>query len=383
MEPSPHEQALEVIRSRKNILIALPANPSPDAIASGQALAAVLATIGKAVTLASSGYQAPTVLNFLPKQYAVQSEFDANRKLVVSVRLNQAKLDSLSYGIEGDELKIYITPKQGTVLPDDVASSSADFNFDCIITLDVQSFVNLSTLFESNAEFFYQTPVLNIDHHATNDNFGQVNLVDLVATSTAEIVLELLQDLKPDLVDDAVATNLLTGIITKTRCFRTTSVTPKSLAAASKLIEVGAKREDIIRHLYQTHSLATLKLWGRALARLKEEYRGQFVWTMLSRTDFEKSETTETSLEGVVDELIANTPRARIVVILYESSDGSIRGLISSRQPVRNHEVFNGLSISGTDEYATVVFPGREMHESETNLRDRVAAYLNKRGLLE
>jgi phosphoesterase RecJ-like protein len=288
----------------------------------------------------------------------------------------------LSYGVEGDQLNIFITPKEGAVLPDDVATSSADFDFDLIITLDVQTFRNLGPLFETNAEFFYQTPVLNIDHHATNESFGQINLIDLVATSTAEIVLELLQQLKPDLVDDAVATNLLTGIITKTRCFRTSSVTPKSLAAASRLIEVGAKRDEIIRHLYQTHSLSTLKLWGRALARLKEDFRGQFVWTLIGQTDFEKSGTDEVALLGVIEELIANTPRARVVAILYEPEPGKTRALVSSHQPLRNNELFAGRSIDGTGEHATVDFLGTDINAVEAEIQERVSAYFKKQGLL-
>lgn len=384
METTPQEQALEAILSKERILIALSENPSPDAVASGLALTSILTGLKKNVTLASSQFVLPATLGFLPRRGTdIQSELDINRKLIVTINLNQTKVGELSYGVEGDALKIFITPKSGTFDPKDVAATSADYSHDLIITLDVQTLASLGKLFETNAEFFYHTPILNIDHHPTNESFGQINLVDLVATSTAEIVLELLKQLKPSLLDDAMATNLLTGIITKTRCFRAASVTPKVLAAASQLIEAGAKREEIIKHLYQTHSLPTLRLWGRALARLKDDWQGQFVWTLLNQQDFEKSGANEQALEGVIDELIVNMPRARIAAVLSEPKAGQIRALLICNRQLRGLEIFRGLDVTGTNDRVLINFSNTDLSTAEAAVVQRVGEYLQKQQLLE
>ncbi|MFH0853489.1 MAG: DHH family phosphoesterase [bacterium] len=382
MELSTHEQVLGLVRAYDKILIALPQNPSSDAIAAGIALASVLKSLGKDTKIASSNFQLPPTLGFLPNHQNIHTGLDANRKLVISLNLKNASVGELSYEVKGKKLNIFITPKEGGFNKEDVDAQLADYDFQLIITLDAQSLSSMGNLFEANADFFYQTPIINIDHHSANDSFGQVNLVDLVATSTSEMVLEIVQGLKPDLIDDTIATNLLTGIITKTRCFRTSSVTPKVLAAASQLIEAGAKREEIIKHLYQTRTLPTLKLWGRALARLKEDYRGQYVWTLLSRQDFEKSGAGEKDLQGVIDELIVYTPKARVILVIYEAKDGKIKGLVFSFRQVSNTELFKAHSPQGSDDFAALSFSGNDLEATEAQMKDQVGEYLKNQGYL-
>ena len=167
-----------------------------------------------------------------------------------------------------------------------------------------------------NADFFYHTPIINIDHNPANDYFGQINLVDITATSISEIIFELIKEMGGEILNEQIATNLLAGIISKTKSFRTTSVTPKSLAIASHLVASGARREEIIKNLFQTKNIATLKLWGRVLARLKEGESHRLVWSLVSRHDFGSSGAGEEDLIGVIDELIINTPLAEIVALL-------------------------------------------------------------------
>ncbi|USN53452.1 MAG: hypothetical protein H6760_04835 [Candidatus Nomurabacteria bacterium] len=382
MELSTKEQVVDALRSRESILIVLPKNPSPDAIASGAALSTILRAMQKEIRIVSSDFQFPSSLGFLPARPDIHTDLDADRKLVISLALKETKLGELSYDVQDDMLKIFITPKGKGFHEKDVKASLGEYNFSLIITLDTPSLQSLGPLFEQNADLFYQVPIVNIDHHPTNDSFGQINYVDLVATSTSEIVLDLIQELKPDVLDDAMATNLLTGIITKTRCFRSPSVTPKALSVASHLIEMGAKREDIVRHLYQTHSLTALKLWGRALARLKEAHHGQFVWTILNRQDFQKSGADARALHGVIDELIVNMPRARVILVVYEGEDGQIHGLAQSDKQIRNLALFKDFQPSGTDEYAELRFPDESLEIVEAKVAERVEAYFRTQGLL-
>ena len=97
-----------------------------------------------------------------------------------------------------------------------------DTPFDLVITLDCSDLERLGHL--AQIRRFGDSPLLNIDHHLTNLNFGDVNLVDAYASSTAEIVFRLLEYMAVPL-DTAIATGLLTGIVTDTRGFRTSNVT--------------------------------------------------------------------------------------------------------------------------------------------------------------
>ncbi len=383
MELTLLDQAAETIKTGQRVMIALSENPSADAITAGFALAEVLEKMGKQATIASSQFQLPPHLGFLPKSRAVHPDLSKLRKFVITLDLSEKKVETLAYNVDGNTLKIFITPKDGSFGAQDVSAGPGDFEFDLAILLDVQGLAALGPLFEANAEFFYKTPIINIDHSPANDHFGQINLVDLVATSTSEIVYDLIERLDAKLLDEAIATNLLTGIITKTRCFRTPAVTPKALAAASRLIEGGAKREEIIRRLYQTKSLQALRLWGRALARIKEDLGGQFVWTLIGRADFEKTGSDETALRSVIEDLMGNTPKARIVVVLYESPTQKIHGLASSHRQVRLLELFKNAQPTGSEELANLTFDTNDLTQAEALVQKQVSQYLRDNRLIE
>jgi len=125
-----------------------------------------------------------------------------------------------------------------------------DFPYDLIFVLDTEDLESLGELYNRNADFFYHTPLINIDHHPHNMRFGQVNFIEVTATSTAEMLYHFFKSWSPENFDGDVATCLLSGMIGKTNCFKSPSITPKALIAASELIGLGARREQVITCLY-------------------------------------------------------------------------------------------------------------------------------------
>lgn len=316
----PLDQTIEQVKKSKNVVIALPQEPSIDALASGLALYSVLEHMGKKVKVVSDDFRMPIQSTLLPKSSEVHKDLTALKKFVINVDVTKAPVEELSYDIHDNTLQIFLTPKSGFLRDRDVTFSSSDYEFDLIFVLDAPDLESLGKLYDDNAEFFYHTPVVNIDHSPKNDHFGQINIVDLTATSTSEIVFELLQKIDPEMLDEYLATHLLTGIISKTKSFQTANVTPKSLSIASHLISSGARRDDIVKHLYQTKSLPMLKLWGRVLARLRSDPELKMVWSVLNASDFDRAGATAEVLEGVIDELIINVPEAEVVMVLYEDN---------------------------------------------------------------
>jgi len=152
-------------------------------------------------------------------------------------------------------------------------------SFDLVITLDSSDMERLGHF--PNVPGFRDVPLLNIDHHATNLDFGDVNLVGRAASSTAEIVLQLLEAMAIPL-DADTATALLSGIVGDTRGFRTNSVTPQVMQAALRLMEAGASLPDVARHTLDTRPTAAIRLWGEALARL--QYQDRVIWTSIPLT---------------------------------------------------------------------------------------------------
>jgi hypothetical protein len=227
-------------------------------------------------------------------------------------------------------------------------------------------------MYEMNTDFFYHTPIINIDHTPANDHFGQVNLVNVTATSVSEIVFELIKDWGENILDEYIATNLLTGMISKTKSFQSGSVTPRSLAVASHLISQGARREDIVKNLYQSKQISTLKLWGRALSQLEADSEHKIVWSLLTPEDFTQAGASEKDLPDVIDELIINTPEARNVFILSQRPDGTIEAVVSTAPYIDARRLFADLQPEGSEHFITFTVEGATLEHTKEQVLQKL-----------
>lgn len=372
MSLNTQQQIQGLLKQKGNILIALPKDPSIDAISSGLALAMVLEKNQQKIKIVAADFNLMPHHGFLAKSKDIEKNLSALRKFIITLNTARTQAEELSYDLDKEQLNIYITPKNGFFEPKDVTTSAGAFAYDLIFVIDSPDLESLGPIYEQNAEFFYHTPIINIDHKAANEQFGQVNLVETTATSTSEIIFELIQELDNKKLDEYMATNLLAGIISKTKSFKSSAVTPRSLAIASHLITSGARREEIIRHLYQSKPISTLKLWGRALARLKTEPQQKIVWSLLSQEDFQKTQAQESELENVIDELIINTPDAKTVFILYEPEPRTTKCLVSTPTNLDALQLFKEYKPKGSADFTRFTLPGKNIEQAEQIILERL-----------
>jgi bifunctional oligoribonuclease and PAP phosphatase NrnA len=146
--------------------------------------------------------------------------------------------------------------------------------------------------------------VLNVDHHHDNSNFGSVNLIDAEASSTAEIVRDVLHELHVALTPE-IAAALYVGLVTDTGRFQYTNTTPKALRLAAELVEEGADVHGIFRHVYESVQFSKLKLLARALERAQLFQGGRLVVSYLLKDDFGDVGAEEPYSEGIIDYLRA------------------------------------------------------------------------------
>lgn len=331
MELTPKQQVLERIKGANKILITSHKNPDGDALGSMLALLLFFKKIGKEAVVAMDEV-APEVFSFLPSFGEVSQTFTSTRDFIISVDVSSVKADKILYKVQEGRLNIIITPKSGQFDASMVEFQGGGHHFDLVIVLDSPDLERLGSIYDKNPDIFFETPVINIDHHPGNDFFGQVNLVDLTSTSTAEILISILEALSPDKspFDEEIATCLLTGIITDTNSFQNANTTPKSLTVSAQMVAAGARRDEIIRRIYKTRSLSTLRLWGRVLTNIHDEKGYGFVWSTLFKKDFADVEAGETESGGVIDELLKTISGANFVLLLSEKGDtvsGSLRSV--------------------------------------------------------
>ena len=146
--------------------------------------------------------------------------------------------------------------------------------------------------------------VIDVDHHHDNSKFGAINLIVDDASSTAEIVRDVLGELDVALTPE-IAAALYVGLVTDTGRFQYSNTTPKSLRLAAELVEAGADVHGIFRHVYETVQFAKLKLLARALERAQLFEGGRLVVSFLLKDDFGDVGAEEPYSEGLIDSLRA------------------------------------------------------------------------------
>lgn len=298
---SPLQQAQDLIQKSRNILIALPESLNGDSLGAALALEAALKKLNKKTEIACVD-SAPEKLKFLAGAGELKNQLTSLRDFVISIDTSQNKISRLRYETEEKVLKIFLATPQ-KVEQRDIKLEPGPFYYDLIITLDAPDLESLGALFSSNSELFFNKSILNIDHKASNESFGEVNLVEPIASSCAEIVAGLIDGLGQNLIDQNSATSLLAGLIIKTHSWQNNRATPQALNLASRLITQGADQEIIIKNLYKTKPLNCLKLLGRLLSRADFDENKKIIWLEAEPQDFAATVTTADDLSFILDEV--------------------------------------------------------------------------------
>lgn len=370
---SPFQQALELIQKSRNILIALPENLNGDSLGSSLALQSALAKTGKKIDVVCQE-PPPEKLKFLAGLATIKNKLSSWRDFIISIDTSQNKISRLRYETEQNVLKIFLTTPQ-KVEQRDIKLDLGQFYYDLIITLDAPDLESLGKIFEENTELFFSKPVLNIDHKAANEFFGEVNLVEPTSAACAEVVAKLIEALGLSLAEEESATALLTGLIEKTRSFQNSKTTPQVLNLASLLIAKGAEQEKIIRHLYKTKPLNAIKLWGRLLSRLDYDETKNIAWLSAEPSDFSSTETSSKDLPFILDEISDLFPQLNLIFILWREN-GGVRILAQARQEEILQRI--NLEIPGTVKNSRLLVKTAESDIS--GVKEKITGLLNSLG---
>ena len=337
MSDAIQKQIIDLIGRSQKILILASSPPDGDSLGSAVALYMAFQKLGKDSTVICSDL-VPDVLQFLPNMKVIGNKGATSNDFIITLDCSAVKVDSIKSAIEDNKVNIIITPKNGRFTPDQVSFNKGKTDYDLIITVDCAELNQLKGFYENNIELFHEIPVINIDHHISNTHFGKINYVDIMASSTTELLLPMLEEMSREaqiqLIDEDIATLLLTGIITDTGSFQNANTTPRSFARSAQLIGYGARQQEIIQHIYKTKQLSQLKLWGRVLTKIQVDEKYRIVWSVVSQQDFKDTESKEDETGDIIDELMTNAPGAEVVVLIKEKSDNTISTSIRTTSPI-------------------------------------------------
>lgn len=271
-------EAIEVINKSKNIFIASHINPDGDNLGSMLALGLALKKIGKKTYFLKSD-DTPKDFKFLPSINLLRKFEELNEKDIdVFIAVDSSDLDRLGRN------KDYI-----------------------------QSSNN----------------VINIDHHISNTNFGNINIVDPKASATGELIFDLIKAMDIEL-DEDIATCIYTAISTDTGSFKYESVTYRTHEIVAQLIKVGINKKNININLYESRSMERTRLFIKALSDLRTYNKDQIAAVKIKNKMLEETKSKMEDTEGIVS-FIREIDSVEVACLLKEVDENETRISLRSK----------------------------------------------------
>ncbi len=279
----PWSRFAEIVRLHDRFLLTVHIRPDGDALGSELAMAAILESLGKDVVMCN-GFPVPPNLRFLDPSH---------------------KLKQLGVDIDAKELD----------------------DRQVLIILDTTAWAQLGTM----AEVVKTTKALKvvIDHHVSADDLGAELFKNTDAEATGRLVVEAADHLGVALTP-AIAAPAFVALATDTGWFRFASATADTLRLAARLVEAGAVPHNVYRELYETDTLARLRLIGQAFAHANTDLDGRLIYTWLTQADFAASGAASSDSEDVIN-MTLTVGGTQMAIILVEQATGGFKVSFRSR----------------------------------------------------
>ena len=228
------------------VLVALSSDPSVDEMAAAIGLSLYLDRLGKRATAIYSG-STPNALEFLKPEDTFEPSADTLQDFVVA--LNKEKADHVRCKVDGDFVKLFITPYRARVSEDDLEFSYGDYNVDLVLALDVANGIDLDSALREHGRIMHDASIINITT-GNPGKFGEIEWSDKGASSVSEMLADLIITMNAkEKLSGEEATAFLTGIVAATDRFSTAATTSKTMNVASKLMELGANQQLISQNI--------------------------------------------------------------------------------------------------------------------------------------
>lgn len=273
-----YQEAVNMIQNARNVLIVAHRRPDGDTLGACSAFSIALKSLGKKCVLACVD-EIPYRLKFIPETENYVKDFNLE-------------------------------------------------DFDLIIINDAGAY-HMTGFHEKYPNFLSKkTPIINIDHHASNEGFGTVNIIDSSASSTTMIVWRLFK-LLPFQTTREIALSLLTGIYSDTGSFIHANTTQESFEIAAEIAKYGIPVTDIAKALFKESTFSQLKLWGYILENMRKNEK-QVYSSVVTAEDLQKIGAHASDTGGIID-LMNTVPEASFTILLAED-DGVVKGSLRTQR---------------------------------------------------
>lgn len=247
---SSKKQIIQSIKDKKSILVTVSSNPSVDELAAALGLTIFLNKLDKHATAIASG-DIPSALDFLDPEKTFEATADSLRDFIIA--LDKEKADHLRYKLDGDVVKIFITPYRTTISQSDLEFSQGDYNVEMVLALNVANNDDLDKALSAHGKILHDATVATLSIGDTKSSLGTIEWHENKVSGVSEMVTEIVQELKTAKadVDEQIATALLTGIVASTDRFSNDLTSSKVMTMSAELMASGANQQLIASKLQE------------------------------------------------------------------------------------------------------------------------------------
>ena len=248
------QQIVERIKNSTNILVTVSNDPSVDQLSAALGLTVLLNKLNKHATAVVSG-ELPSAMAFLDPEKTFENTVDSLRDFIIA--LDKEKADHLRYKVDGDVVKIFITPYRTTISSEDLDFSQGDYNVELVLGLGVKDRDHLDTALSAHGRILHDATVATLSAGENTSDLGSIDWHDDNASSLSEMLVSLSEALKSEkpVLDEQVATALLTGIVAATDRFSNSRTSSRVMTMAAQLMAAGANQQLIAAKLQEAHAI--------------------------------------------------------------------------------------------------------------------------------
>jgi hypothetical protein len=248
------QQIVDRIKKSSTILVTVSKDPSVDELSAALGLTLLLNKMDKHATAVFSG-AIPPAITFMDPERTFENTVDSLRDFIIA--LDKEKADHLRYKVDGDVVKIFITPYRTTITSDDLDFSQGDYNVELVLALGVKDQDHLDGALAAHGRILHDATVATISAGTDKSNLGSIDWFESGASSLSEMLVSLSDALKSDkaLLDEQVATAFLTGVVAATDRFSNNRTSSKVMTIAAQLMAAGANQQLIALKLQEAHEI--------------------------------------------------------------------------------------------------------------------------------
>ncbi len=257
-ETKARQQIVEKIKASTNILVTVSKDPTVDELSAALGLTVFLNKLDKHATAIFSG-AIPPAITFLNPDKVFENTADSLRDFIIA--LDKEKADHLRYKVEGDVVKIFITPYRTTIDENDLEFTQGDYNIELVLALGVENQEHLDVALASNSnQILHDVTIATLSAGDQASKLGSLDWRDVNASCLSEMAVDICDSLTTGkvILDKQISTALLTGIVASTERFSNPLTTSRVMALSAQLMAAGADQQLIAAKLQESHEINSL-----------------------------------------------------------------------------------------------------------------------------